>query len=105
MPAFDLTMFVFGVFGGALPEITRIIRTRRTKIFPEYYKASKFWIGVLLMLALGGLAAWLLDAKDLQSAVAFGYAAPELFTRLSVNSTGADRSQPEEFTLRAWWDN
>ena len=103
MPVFNSTMFILGVFGGALPEITRIIRSRRSGKFPNYYKTLKFWLGVLFLLALGGLAAWLLAAKDLQSAIAFGYAAPELFTRLSANSDGADRSAQDEFHLRSWW--
>jgi hypothetical protein len=96
-------MFICGIFGGALPEIIRIIRSRYTRGYPNYYKRFKYWLGTIFLLILGGLAAWLFMAHDVQSAIAFGYGAPELFSRIVASTEGPDRSGEESFSIRKWW--
>jgi len=103
MPTFDSGIFVLGALGGILPDVIRIIREKRKKTFPAYYKSVKFWLGTVFSCLLGGLAAWLLGAPNAQSAIAFGFAAPELFTRLGASSDEPDRSSNVEFSLRQWW--
>jgi len=103
MPPFNLDFFLLGVFGGALPDIIRIIKGRYEKKFPEYLKYPGFWAGFVLLIALGGLAAWLLGADNVKTALALGFSAPEIFSRLASRSDGPDQDREAPFKLRDWW--
>lgn len=99
--------FVFivlaGCIGGLLPDILRIIKNRYKKKPPSYLKSRNFWLGVFLLVALGGLAASLL-AQSPKDALAYGFAAPEIFSRLASKSAeGVDLGDAGFFDLRAWW--
>ena len=81
MPAVDWTMVAFGCIGGLLPDILRVIQGRHGAV-PAYLKSPMFWISLILLALLGGLAAWLLAASDVKQALAFGFGAPEIISKL-----------------------
>ncbi len=104
MPPFDVPFIILGILGGALPDILRIIKTRHEKNLPTYLKSANFWLGFFLLLAIGGLAAWLLAAKDAKQALAFGFSAPEILSKLLANPK-VERIGKVVFDLREWWSN
>jgi hypothetical protein len=104
------TIIVLGCAGGILPDVLRIIKERNSEELPVYLRRSVFWIGLVLLVAVGGLAAWLLGAQDAKQAVAYGFAAPELLSRLGAKAQEdsgredrSDRIQGARYTLRSWW--
>jgi hypothetical protein len=64
------TMIGFGCLGGAIPDIIQLIQKRYSTDPPGYLKTASFWIGLFLLIALGGFAAWLGDAKEVEAALA-----------------------------------
>lgn len=109
MPAFELGFVILGCIGGVIPDILRIVKNRYRKNILVCLKRFNFWLGVVLLVALGGLAAWILEAKLAQEALIFGYAAPQLFSQLAggvLATKGAvDRGgeDGQEFRLLDWW--
>jgi hypothetical protein len=99
----DWPMILLGGFGGAIPDILRIIKGRYGSM-PGYLKTGYFWIGFLLLVALGGLAAWLSKAQEVQEALAYGFGAPELISRLLSQSEQNKGKDGQTFELlRQWW--
>jgi|SRR5947209_6664712 len=95
-----LLIIIFGCVGGLLPDVLRIIKSRHDAP-PAYLRSRMFYGGLLLLVAIGGLAAWLLGAHEAKEAVAYGFAAPELISKLGAD-TSLDRG-PEGFGIRKWW--
>jgi len=71
---------------------------------PTYLKTGYFWIGLLLLVILGGLTSWLVGAQKIEEAVAYGFGAPEVISRL-VSSTGGYRPKSGGWfeLVRQWW--
>jgi len=99
-----MNVAIWGAVGGALPDIIRIIKNRYGK-FPEYLKSPIFWIGFILLVALGGFVAWLGDAKDIKAALAFGYAGPEFVSRLFGKTVDQEDRGTKEFKLFQFWSS
>jgi len=79
-------LIAVGCAGGLLPDIVRLIKGRYEE-FPGYLKSASFWIGLALLAGIGGLAAWWGAAGDAKEALAYGYSAPELLSRLASKAT------------------
>jgi hypothetical protein len=96
-------IIAFGCIGGLLPDVLRLIKARH-ETPPGYFKNAMFYVGVMLLVALGGFAAWLLGAGDYKEAVAYGFTAPELISKLGADKN-PDRGDevPGGFSLRKWW--
>ena len=62
MPSTDWMMILIGCAGGLIPDALRIIKNRPDPKVPEYLRSVTFWIGLLLLVILGRLAAWLGEA-------------------------------------------
>lgn len=97
----DWSMVGLGCAGGALPDIIRVAQNRYRGELSVYLKTLSFWIGVMALVALGGLAAWLGEAKEAKEALAYGFGGPALLSRL-LSSSGIDRSSAIG-TIRRWW--
>jgi hypothetical protein len=97
----------------------RFIKHRFDKTSP-FPKCGFYWLIFLLMVLVGGGCAVLLQATDLKAAVAFGFSAPELLTKvLSKTPSGSGSDEGGDATamftgeasfatwfwprLRAWW--
>jgi len=105
MPTTQWTMILIGCAGGLIPDALRIIKNRHDPQVPEYLRSVTFWIGLLLLIILGGLAAWLGEAANVKQALAYGFAAPEFISRiLSGGGAGAGATGGEgKLSLREWW--
>src|SRR5690349_11101305 len=81
MPPFDTGVIVLGCIGGALPDILRIINSRYDPELADHLKTVQFWIGFILLVAIGGFAAWVFGAKEVKEALAYGFGAPEFISK------------------------
>lgn len=97
------SMVALGCLGGAVPDAIRLIQNRYKTELPDYLKSINFVIGFVLLVALGGFAAWLGEAKAVREALAFGFGAPEIVSRaLSGKAITLGRPSPAG-TLRRFW--
>jgi hypothetical protein len=96
-----MSVILLGCLGGLLPDVIRLIKLRYEEFPPEYLKRPLFWIGVALLVAIGGLAAWALGAQTPKEALIYGFAAPELFSRLAAKTV--EEAKKPAFDLRWWW--
>lgn len=110
MPDFITSVFVLGCLGGLLPDILRIIRNRNKPHLPTYLRKGNFWLGVLLLMAIGGITAWILEAKTAKDALIYGFASPQILSHLAASARG-ERGEKEtasqkdsSFSLMNWWN-
>jgi purine-cytosine permease-like protein len=113
MPAFNVVVVVCGFVGGLIPDLLRFIRSRFSLKTANYLKSPKYWLSLLCMALLGAFVAWIFAAEDAKAAIAYGFAAPEIITRLASEKqgqlalTGAEPRRPEKgpekLSLRSWW--
>jgi len=103
MPAFNLTNIALGFVGGLLPDIIRIIKNRHKLSIPDYLKTGNFWLGLVLMVLIGGLAALVFSPTSWKEAIVYGYAAPQLFSSLAADEVKNARIKSLQLSLRGWW--
>ncbi|MCB0076169.1 MAG: hypothetical protein KDD73_02025 [Anaerolineales bacterium] len=109
MPAFNSTWFILGCIGGLLPDVLRLIKSRYDGKLPDYFGTQTFWLGLVLLVLVGGAAAWLGGANSFVDALAIGFAAPEFVSRFlgTRNDAGTVRAlgqEPEPSKgIRQWW--
>lgn len=102
-----MKLLLVGCAGGVIPDLIRFAKSRYDTSIADYLKHWNFWLGLLVLVALGGLAVVFGDPATTTQALALGYAAPEFFSRL-VAEQPAKRieegvQQPEAFSVRRWW--
>ena len=102
MPDFHLGFFALGAFGGLLPDAIRFAKNRQDG-FPGWFRKVGYWVGLAVLVALGALAAWLGQAHDVQSAIALGFTAPEVLSRLFGSPDNQTRGVLGGFPIRSWW--
>ena len=100
-----LNAIIFGCLGGLLPDILRIIKSRYKSKIPQYLTRFNFWLGIILLVIIGGLTAWLMGAEGPKEAIAFGFAAPEVISKLAAKSVETVDRGEIPFRLRQWWAN
>jgi hypothetical protein len=94
-------IILLGCAGGLIPDVLRIIGNRYSAELPGHLKTVNFWLGLILLVALGGLAAWLGGATDAKTALAFGFGAPEIVSRLLAS--GPTTLDSGGSATRRWW--
>ncbi|MGE0456106.1 MAG: hypothetical protein AB7O37_22850 [Vicinamibacteria bacterium] len=105
----DWAILSLGLFGGLVPDMIRLARELRDKSAPSPLHAGLVASMAILGL-LGATCALVLDAKNAKEAIAFGFSAPELLSRLASQPPppgGNPGPKPGGggFSLRAWWVN
>jgi len=104
MPPTNWPLIWFGVVGGLVPDALRLIKNHHDADVPAYLKRFNFWLGLTLLAVLGGAAAWLLDANGVKTALACGYSAPQLLSKLlSKPPEGAGDRGDRGLGYRTWW--
>jgi len=98
--------------GGLLPDILRILPSKYGDA-PAYLRRPFFWVSLIILVILGGLAAYLLGPNGAVNAVAIGYAAPSILSKLVATQEKSDvettrgplRASSGSLTtnLRKWW--
>jgi hypothetical protein len=102
MPPFDLGFALLGAAGGFLPDMIRFAK-KRHEGFPEFFQKGGYWAGLAVLVVIGAVAAWLGQADDWQSAIAMGFSAPEVFSRLFGSESAETRGSSDGFPVRRWW--
>ena len=102
MPTFQ--MVGLSCLGGVLPDILRIIAARYDGP-PKYLGKAFFWVGLVLLVILAGGTAFLVHPKDTVEALAVGFGAPEIISKLLSRPAdrGAGTSGSIVADLRSWW--
>ena len=95
-------VLLIGFAGGLLPDMIRIIKARYEVKFPSYLSCWNFWVGVLLLGLLGAATAWVLESANYKEALAYGFGAPEIISRV-VSSQTSQVTRGGKFEMRAWW--
>jgi hypothetical protein len=109
MPEFHLSFFLLGCLGGMLPDVLRIIRNRSRARIPAYLKQGNFWLGLILLICVGGLTAWLLSSGNAKDALIYGYASPQVLSQLAASvqtervERGVGEAEEGPFNLLKWW--
>lgn len=102
MPAFE--MVGWSCLGGVLPDVLRIVAARYGGP-PKYLGQAFFWISLALLVILAGLTALLVNPTNRVEALAVGFGAPEIISKLL--SRPADRGVGQGGSivsdLRSWW--
>ena len=106
---------LYGLIGGAIPDLLRIINNRYQLSLPAYLKTINFYVGFIFLLILGMVTVQLLEANSITEALSYGYSAPQVISGLLGNmsktqKTGKEnRSMPEspqipdKFTTLEFW--
>lgn len=94
---------ICGALGGLLPDILRLITKLREGTIPDYLKTKAFWISLVLLALVGGVAVWLVGATTPKEAVMIGFSAPEVISRIASQGKQVDRGEGKELHLLDWW--
>jgi len=102
-----------GCAGGVIPDLIRFAKARYDSSIADYFKHWNFWLGLLVLVALGGLAVAFSSPASAAQALVYGYAAPEFFSRIVAQHglqgpAGAEESvqlnpKSAAFNVRRWW--
>ena len=70
-----MKLLLVGCAGGVIPDLIRFAKSRYDTSIADYFKHWNFWLGLLVLVALGGLAVVFGDPATTTQALALGYAA------------------------------
>jgi hypothetical protein len=99
----DWTIFLIGCSGGLIPDVLRIVQRRHEAELPAYMFSANFWIGLVLLVVIGGLAAVLAQAIDWKQALSIGYAGPEFLSRAFASKPITLAGGGALAVVRRWW--
>ena len=101
----DNPYFWLGVAGAAIPDLLRLVKGRYDGPLPTYLTSPSFFLGFPLLLGIGALAVYLGDPQSPKEALAYGFGAPELVSRLLSEQGGQSGRQADRgaTTVRGWW--
>jgi hypothetical protein len=101
----ELKLIAVGCAGGIIPDLIRLAKARYEAGIADYLKHWNFWLGLLILVVLGGIAAALGEPTNTMQALALGYAAPEFFSKIVAQPQAGmeEFPQPGKFSVRHWW--
>jgi hypothetical protein len=96
---------VYGLVGGLLPDVIRMINNRYNPALPDYLKSPNFYIGLVFLVLLGGGAAFLLHPVGIVETLAVGYSAPQLVSSLLSQKAPIIPGDKEDPSSRGLFDD
>lgn len=90
---------VYGLIGGAIPDLLRIINNRYQLQLPAYLRSLNFYIGFTFLLVLGMVTVQLLSANSIIEALSYGYSAPQIISGLLGNFAKAPKKMADKRNL------
>ena len=111
-----MNFFFYGLIGGAIPDLLRIINNRYQLSLPGYLKSINFYVGFIFLLILGMVTVQLLESNSITEALSYGYSAPQVISGLLGNmsktqKTGKEKRSmpespriPEKFSTLDFWN-
>ena len=106
---------LYGLIGGAIPDLLRIINNRYQLSLPGYLKSINFYVGFIFLLVLGMVTVQLLEANSITEALSYGYSAPQVISGLLGNMSKTQKigkknrsmlespRMPNKFTTLDFW--
>lgn len=106
---------LYGLIGGAIPDLLRIINNRYQLSLPGYLKSINFYVGFIFLLVLGMVTVQLLHANSITEALSYGYSAPQVISGLLGNMSKMQKNgkekrsmlespqAPEKFNILDFW--
>lgn len=106
---------LYGLIGGAVPDLLRIINNRYQLSLPGYLKSINFYVGFIFLLILGMVTVQLLQAGSITEALSYGYSAPQVISGLLGNMSKTQKAgkmkrsmpqsprMPEKFSTLDFW--
>jgi uncharacterized membrane protein YdcZ (DUF606 family) len=106
---------LYGLIGGAIPDLLRIINNRYQLSLPGYLKSINFYVGFIFLLILGMVTVQLLQAGSITEALSYGYSAPQVISGLLGNMSKTQKTgkenrsmpessrMPEKFSILDFW--
>jgi hypothetical protein len=108
--------WLLGGLGGVLPDVLRILNIIKSGQPLTGVFTWRLWVSLLILIPLGGFTAWLLEAATPIQALACGFSAPEVLSRILSDSSNlpppGGHGGPTSFStpgaapapgLRSWW--
>lgn len=99
----DTTMILLGCAGGLLPDILRLVKGRHDPNIGDYWKSWSFRLGLFFAVVLGGLAVYLIKPTQVVEALAIGFSAPEILSRIFAKEQPSRDRDGGEMNMRTWW--
>lgn len=90
---------LYGLLGGAIPDLLRIINNRYQMSLPGYLKSINFYVGFIFLLILGMVTVQLLDANSITEALSYGYSAPQVISGLLGNMSKSQKAGKEKRSM------
>jgi len=93
----NVELLIYAGVGGVIPDAIRVLKWARTPMPgrpPNPLADPATYVGLVVQVLLGVLGAYLLAVTTPFQAVAVGYAAPDLLTRLLGNIAGQQTPPP-----------
>jgi len=97
------SIFIIGCVGGLIPDVMRVIQKRHEPELPTFLWSANFWVGLILLVLVGGVAAIIGQAADWKQALAIGYAGPEFLSRALASKPVTLSSAGSAAVIRRWW--
>jgi hypothetical protein len=97
-------IFGLGCLGGAIPDLLRLVKGRYDGA-PKYVATYFFWIMFVILVLLGGGVAFGMGASSAKEALALGFTAPEVISRM-LGAKDTDRGAMNAGfvqSVRRWW--
>lgn len=82
----NTAMVAMGCVGGVLPDVLRVVKNLKDNAAIGFLGTGRFWLGFVLQMALGGFVVWLLEVAAYKEAVAVGFSAPEIISKLAAKA-------------------
>jgi hypothetical protein len=104
-------LILIGAAGGLIPDILRLLKSRYDGTFPDHVRSGYFWVSLVVLFVLGGLAVYLIGAETKQAAFTTGATAMQILSSLaslperassSVRSKSIDLDQTKR-RISQWW--
>lgn len=90
---------LYGLIGGAIPDLLRIINNRYQLSLPGYLKSINFYVGFIFLLVLGMVTVQLLHANSITEALSYGYSAPQVISGLLGNMSKTQKNGKEKRSM------
>lgn len=105
-------IILFSLLGAIIPDVLRIIKARHDPQLPAHLKSPSFYVGLALLMGIAIAAVYLSEAKTTKEALAIGFSAPEIVSRLLgshkvdpgvMDAARRGMGDTARKPMRGWW--
>ena len=101
-----MNLLIWAAVGSLFPDIIRIAQNRHDPALPSYLKSFKFYLGLILLIIIGLVAAYFKNPADEIEAFSIGFAAPQIISSLA-GAANKNANKPVVLgggnRILSWW--